>query len=183
MNADSTDTSLGQEWHDLLFGVRRSIRYHQRRLLFFDRLNKGIRFISLLSGVSVISTVLAKMGEPWILGSAAIVAILSTFDLVINTEGQIRRHMELASRFINLEKRMIVSKTPTPNLLAVIKTERLDIESGEPPILRVLDCICHNELLRAMGYPKDSEHYAKITWYQRLFAQLFDIRSHIIKTN
>ncbi len=176
------DTPLNQSWHVLLFGVRRSIRYHQRRLLFFDHLNKAIRFITLLSGMSVISTVLAKMGEPWILGSAAAVAFFSTFDLVINTEGQVRRHTELAGRFLNLEKRMVQTLEPSDGLLVALTSERLEIESGEPPILRVLDCICHNELLRAMGYEESSSQYASIAWYQRLFAHCFDIRVHVLKS-
>jgi hypothetical protein len=54
----------------------------------------------------------------------------------------------------------------------------LAIEADEPPILRVLDAICHNELLRAMGYPKERE--AQIAWYQRLLASFVDIREHAI---
>ena len=150
--------------------------------MFFDRLNKLIRFVTLLSGVSTISTVLGKMGEHWVLASAATVAALSTFDLVINTEGHVRRHTELAGRFINLEKRMIQAGKPSEELLTAITAERLEIESGEPPILRVLDCICHNDILRAMGYEKSSDHYAHIAWYQRLFAQWFDLREHSIKS-
>jgi hypothetical protein len=45
-------------------------------------------------------------------------------------------------------------------------------------VLRVLDSICHNELLRAMGY--DRSQYVEIAWYQRLLAQFVDVREHAI---
>ncbi len=177
MNPDSHDPAVPSGWHALLFSLRRSVRYHQSRLMFFDRLNKIIRFVSLLSGVGVITTVLAKMGEPWILVSAIAVALLSTLDLVINSEGAVRRHTELAGRFIDLEKRMIQCPDPSDSALASFTAARLELEAGEPPILRVLDSICHNEVLRAMGY---TSHFARIAWYQRLFSQLFDIHHDTI---
>ena len=39
----------------------------------------------------------------------------------------------------------------TPERLAELTDRRLAIEAGEPPILRFLDALCHNELLTAVG--------------------------------
>ena len=39
----------------------------------------------------------------------------------------------------------------TPERLAELTDRRLAIEAGEPPILRFLDALCHNELLIAVG--------------------------------
>jgi hypothetical protein len=49
----------------------------------------------------------------------------------------------------------------------------------EPPVLRVLDALCHNEELRAMGYA--TSQMAKIGWLQRLLAPFIDIRSDKIQ--
>ena len=38
-----------------------------------------------------------------------------------------------------------------PPMLAELTDRRLAIEAGEPPILRLLDALCHNELLTAVG--------------------------------
>ena len=59
-----------------------------------------------------------------------------------------------------------------------LRAGRLEIERDEPPVLRVLDSICHSELLRATGY--DRSQYVEIAWYQRLLAQFVDVREHAI---
>ncbi|SFT82942.1 hypothetical protein SAMN05192563_1004233 [Paraburkholderia aspalathi] len=67
---------------------------------------------------------------------------------------------------------------PSEDVYQMTSEKRLDIESEEPPILRVLDCLCHNEQMRSEGYPR--EDLAKIEWWQRLFAQFFDLREDLI---
>ena len=51
---------------------------------------------------------------------------------------------------------------------------RLDIERQEPPVLRVLDTLCYNELVRAMGYGEQ----VRVGFWQRLFANFFDLADH-----
>ena len=40
---------LDAEWHALLFGVSRSIRYHTRRLMFFERIRQLTTIVVLIS--------------------------------------------------------------------------------------------------------------------------------------
>jgi len=47
------------------------------------------------------------------------------------------------------------------------------IESDEPPIKRVLDCKCHNELCKAMG--EDDCEFVDVGFVQGLFSQLVDL--------
>lgn len=54
--------------------------------------------------------------------------------------------------------------------------KRIDVE--EPPVLIVLEQLCYNEQIISDGFPK--ERCSKISWYQRLFAQYFDICPHRI---
>ncbi|MBW1666751.1 MAG: hypothetical protein JRJ66_01630 [Deltaproteobacteria bacterium] len=175
----SKDTD--KELYKLLFGVRRSVRYHNRRRQFFDRLHKFSVFLSALAGTATLASVLAKAGPTYTLIFAAAVAIFSVIDLVIGTAQAARLHHDLARRFFSLEKSIVSLKDPSDEDLAALTARRLDIEADEPPSLKVLDSICHNELLRALGY--DSSHYVQIKWYQRLFAQLFDIHEHKITSN
>ena len=46
------------KFEKLLFSVRLSIRYHTRRRMFFDRMNKFFSFLTVLSGTAVLASVL-----------------------------------------------------------------------------------------------------------------------------
>ncbi len=164
---------------DLLFGVRRSIRYHNRRTRFFDRTHKLSTFLSALGGTATLASVLAKAGPAWTLSCALAVAVFSVIDLVVGTAQAARLHNDLSKRFFALEKSIISLKAPEAENIAELTAQRLDIEADEPPPLKVLDSMCHNELLRAMGY--DKSEFVEIKWYQRRFSQLFDLREHIIR--
>jgi hypothetical protein len=162
------------EKHELLFGVRRSIRYHNRRREFFETLNTSITALSLIASSATVYGVLQAQNLAMIAG--ATVTVLTAINLVIGSAKRAGLHHDLSRRFLALEKKMLGS--PTPENLADWTIERLDIEADEPPVLRVLDLICHNELARAMGY--EQKYFVKIAWYQRFFAQLFDVRDHAI---
>ena len=58
-------------------------------------------------------------------------------------------------------------------------TRRLDIESREPPTLDVLNVICHNELVVALGL-QDSQ-LVDLTWLQRKLANIADVRPHQLR--
>lgn len=96
--------------HALLFGVRRSIRYHNRRRSFFDTLNKLSSFFKVVSGSATITTVLAKMGPTAITISASTVALLSGVDLILQTSQVARLHFDLAKRFNALEREITVAE-------------------------------------------------------------------------
>jgi hypothetical protein len=75
-------------------------------------------------------------------------------------------------KYVELEKRML--SRPTEELLLEIAAARLTIEADEPPVLHVLNTICHNEMARAIGLGE--KHYVKIGAFQSLVSQLFDFR-------
>jgi hypothetical protein len=170
------DNAIAVEWNDLLFGVRRSVRYHSRRRMFFDRLHTVTSALGVIFGSATILAVLTEAGPRYAVLAAAVVTIFSALDLVIGTDRSARLHQDLA------EKRMMsLTTAPTAKDLKDCGGERLDIESDEPPVLRVLDVLCHNELCRAMG--RERSHMAKVAWYQRLFAQLIDVRPDSLRLN
>jgi hypothetical protein len=110
--------------------------------------------------------------------SGAVVTLFSALNLVVGTVRMARLHEDLARKFVDLEKDIVVAGDLSENAYRTFCAKRLEIERDEPPVLRVLDSICHNELLRAMGY--DRTHYVEIAWYQRLLAQFVDVRDHAI---
>ena len=163
---------VSDEWHGMLFDIRRSIRYHNRRRAFFDRLEQTSNMAALVFGSATIGGILGQTPYKIIaLGAAALVIILSSVNLVAGSTRRARDHADFARRFIDLEKKMVLSD-PSNQCLRNITTERLAIEAEEPPVLQVLNVLCHNEQMRAMGYPP--EQMAKVGFLQRTFAQLFD---------
>ena len=173
----------GQEQHELLFGVRRSVRYHAHRRRFFEQLDKFIKAFTAIGGLGVFVTVLQKFGtgENWGLLIFGLVAgVLSIVDIVVNPDDQAHEHCNLSKDFIQLEKEIVLAgESLTSKQVAEFTARRLEIEAEEPPALRVLDTICHNELLRAMGY--DDSHQKKVTKWQRFWSPLLDVNYHEAK--
>lgn len=56
---------------------------------------------------------------------------------------------------------------------------RLLIEADEPPVLRVLDILCHNELLLAMDYPRSE--LCRVPWWKRLLAPFMNLSDEAIR--
>ncbi len=162
------------ERHELLFGVRRSVRYHSHRRRFFDSLGKFIKIFTVIGGVGTITTLLGRAPAIWTLVYAAAAGLFSTIDLVIGCAGSAKLHSDLAREFIQLERQMTkAGANLSDEQLGDFVCRRLEIEEKEPTILRVLDLVCHNELCRAMGYERCAE--VKLSWGQRFFAQFFDV--------
>ena len=173
------------EFDDLMFGVRRSIRYHDRRVAFYEGLHKAILFMTLILGSSSIVTLTANLEfllefsrdeifDLLQLLPPALISVLVSIDLVVGTTGKTRLHNGLKQQFISLESKMQRGCEEDSNKLKEWKSERLSIEANEPPVLRVLDTLCHNELLRAEGH---TNHYVRVGFIQRTFAQFRDINA------
>ncbi|SHH34270.1 hypothetical protein SAMN02745124_00195 [Desulfofustis glycolicus DSM 9705] len=180
--SEQAKSSIDQtKLHDLLFDVRRSVRYHNRRRLFYDRICKGSDALTAIFGSATIITLLGstKVVPPETpMYMAGITAILSVINLVFDTKENARLHHDLARDFITIEKNLIAPHL-TPEKFAEAEARRLDIEAEEPPVLKVLDLTCHNDLLKAMGY--EEEHYYKIGFWRSAFANFFDLFPGSIK--
>ncbi len=174
-----TQNQPDKEWHDLLFGVRRSIRYHARRRMFFDRFRQITSALGVIFGSATVFTLLSDAGALYPALAAALVTVFFTFDLVVGTGPAARLHDDLCRRFIELERQMEMAEKPRDtHSVAKFRACRLEIEADEPPVYRVLDMMCHNELMCAMGY--ESSQFARIRFYQRWLAHFFDVQDHKI---
>ena len=163
-----------REYDDLLFGVRRSIRYHSRRQAFFEGVNRWTNFLLLLLGSGTVA--LAVRDRPsWILGLGLGVALVSSLKLVFAFAVKATQHAQFVRDFTLLEKRLRADASE--ETVKAVTQERLDLEALEPPVMQVLDVLCHNDLLRAMGYTDEKEQVA-VTWWQRQTAHFFNFGTH-----
>lgn len=163
---------LSDQQYALLFDVRRSIRYHDRRRAFFERLHQLTGGLTVLLAGSVLFD-LARPGDtpPWLSALAATSAVLAAWDMVIGYASKVVAHRELRQRFGRLEMDILSGGSDAETWNNHRRT-RLSIEQDEPPIYRALDALCHNELLRAEGV-RDEAHKAKVNGWQKLTRHIF----------
>ena len=137
----------------LLFGVDKSIRYHQRRRGFYDTLHKIVMFSVIIGGSSVVAFFVSDSDSNLggYIGSA--VAIFATLDLVFNLSHRARDHEMLYRRFGQLSA-CIQTSEHNPESYTVWLKERIDIEADEPPLYYALEADCDNETRRAWGRDK-----------------------------
>lgn len=174
------DASFQQYWwgkySDLLWDVRRSRRYHDRREQFLLRTARTGTWLSLVGSSA---TVFAVIGGTWgaTLAGLATMAI-SAFNLAVGAGDAARKHNDLRRRFIALEVEMV--RADQDDLPAVVRdwaAEYLKIESDEPPIMGNLDRLCHNELVRAEGRGK----LASVGWCARWLSNVLPARDIAVR--
>ncbi len=148
--------------------------------MFFDRIRQFTTITMFVCGSAAFVTLLkdVEFYPPLII---AIATFFSVVDLVVGTDS-IRRHDDFRRRFAELTRQMEAVQGQgqiNARSLNEARSHRLRIEEDEPPVYEVLDAICHNDVLRALGY--DRKYFLRIRFYQRWFARLFDIRVDAIK--
>ena len=157
--------NLDDRTYELLFAVRRSVRYHERRRRFYEAWNVATVAFGVLGGSAAATAIMAGWGA-WSAAIAASVAVLSAFDLAVGTARRADRHGDFMRQFIALERRFSHGKNLDDDEYREAVSERLGIESSEPPVLRLLDVLCHYEVLRSVG----GNPPPRMPWWRRKLA-------------
>lgn len=167
---------MSDEQYGLFFDVRRSIRYHDRRRAFFERMHQLTGSLTVLLAGSVLFDIARPGDSPWwLLFIASVAAVLSAWDMVVGYASKAELHRSLKTRFGDLEIE-ILKGDDTADTWKEHRLQRLRIEQAEPPIYRALDLLCHNELLKADGFTnhgEDAGHFAKLGFVQRTTKHIF----------
>jgi hypothetical protein len=167
-----SEETLEKQHRDLLFGVRRSVRYHGRRQQFYETWNTLTSAFSVLFGSAAILSLLALTGsysKQVTIAAAAVVTIMSTVDLVVGTVRKAQLHADLGRRFSELECKFVGELSP--ERLAECRNERIMIEADEPPQLRVVSVLTHNDLCLATGL----DDFYHIPFWRRLLGQVVNL--------
>ncbi len=175
---DDPHTPEHEQAHwDLLWGVRRSIRYHRRRERWLDAVDRVCAFAVAVFGTSIFVSLLTGSVPALLTVVAAITATAGMLQLAFGLARRARLHSDLARDFVDLERAMVRAGEDLPeHELRELEARRLEIESREPPVLRVLDAMCHDELVTASGV--DPKERAEPRWYQRWLANIVDVGAH-----
>ena len=172
---------LDDRTYDLLFGIRRSVRYHNHRRRFYELWNATTVTIGVVGGSAAATAFLTKLPEGWgwLPGVfAGIVAISSALDLAVGTAKRADQHGDLARQFIGLEQRFAHGRDLEDTEHEELTKVRLQIEASEPTVLRLLDVMCHFELLRSLG---DKEPRPFVPWWRRALVHHFSQTDYALR--
>ena len=169
---------MAVDYNELLFSVRLSIRYHERRQRFMHSVLNFTLWWSLVMGSASTATILGSAPDLLKILPALLLTVLSAGCLAYGVRARAALHDDLRRRFIDLEAQLR-RQGESVDAAQQGELDRLRIEADEPPILRVLACICHNAESKSMGIP--SKEWAKITPVQRFLSPFFDWKANKIK--
>ena len=147
---------LIKEIERLDFAIEKSMRYHQRRRGVYEWRHKVIMFLVIVLGSAAFYR--------WA-NLAIATTVLATIDLVWGLSHKARDHEMLFARFSKLAIDIRTTTTPDKALYNSWVKERINIETGEPPIHWALEADCDNEVRRAWDRDKKM---VKIGWWSRL---------------
>ena len=164
----------------MLWGVKRSIRYHAYRRRFWNNWHVITMVAAVFSAATSIATFGGFVGiadHPWLHPVLMVAtATLLVLDAVLGFSSKSALHDMLKRRLVSLE-RMVERSDGSDEELDFIADERARIEDDEPDVLGVLNDICHNEELTAQGI---DEGRLKIGWFQQWMASYIDVKRHRI---
>ena len=173
--AAALPTEEDKDWA-LIWKLRLSARYHQKRERFLDGVDRFTQCVGVLGGAAAFSQVFVQANDSqifwwnWLPG--ACVAVISATALCYGPGAKARKHAELARDTMRLHARFVRSGSPTPAQRAEFHAELLILESEEPGSLRCLVRQCENELNEADG---NTEHIISLSFWQQRFMNLLDI--------
>lgn len=130
----------------LIFGIEKSIRYHQRRRAHYEGPHKAVMLGVILTGSAAFANALGH-GAAMGLGAA----VLGASDLAFGFSRRARDHEILHRRFTDLAIR---ARQPGADE-QVIERARLEIETDEPPIYWAVESDCFMEVAAAWGRKVD----------------------------
>ena len=172
--------NLDERTYDLLFDIRRSVRYHTHRRRFYEGWNMLTVALSVLGGSSAAALALGGPGVRWAVAAAAFVAPVGTLDLVIGTARRANQHTHLAQQFITPEQQFAHGRNLSDEEHEELVRKRLAIEAGEPPVLRLPDMLCYLEVLRSPG---DQGERHRIPSWRRVAAHFFSQLQYVRELN
>lgn len=172
MSEQESKNPFDDEAWMLYFGILTSVRYCERRAMWYQTIQKMNRFVTALLGSTAFATALANYPK-WATVSAFLTAFFSAIDLTLEVTTKVKFFEDQKRRYIDLqcEVEKIGWKELNTAKTRELAVKKLQIESDEPPTLNILNVLCHNEVCRILGFSKSCMY--KVPWWQRWLSQVW----------
>lgn len=165
---------------ELKFAALRNSIYHTKRRDRLERVSRLVNFLILLAGTAVATSFLTAFGidekiNALVLGGAT--TVLAGLGLVYDFAVRAKDHEHLAKSFYELLSDILGTAHPSEEKLAEWRRRFSKVVSEEPPPLRALSALAHNEALQILD--GDDAPILKVTWYERAFRNVRSYDGHI----
>lgn len=151
----------------LRFGIEISVRYHGKRQRYYEALDTLFGVVTIVGSSGAAASFLTTMSvnNRIAAGLSIVAALAQAVEMVTKPSHKAKLHAELRGRFIDLDAKFERAGTGiTEEEIRKLAGERREIERQEPPELRVLEAICHNEATAAFG----GERMVSVAWWQEV---------------
>ena len=169
---------VADDMHALLFAVRKSRRYHMHFELSYSRWDTFGTFLTALTGSA---TAAAALGATEWVGLLSIAtAVVAAFVFSLRTTARALLHREFSQKFtaLEIEIRQAGESTDRATFNELL-ARRLEIEMKEPPPVKSVNLLCHNEEVMAGGFDPNTK--VPVPMHKRLIACLFGLRLDFIR--
>ena len=178
-----SDSEVKDDHYRLLFEVERSIRYHSYRQQHYERWHKITMFCAILFNSFSFALFFWKVSSGWPiwvkLTPYAIASVLAVVDIIVGFSRKSGEHVDFIRQFTDLQRQLEAETgSPTKETIKEVNDALLSLYAKEPPVLKVLNALCYNEVSRLLGHGKNYIHIFPI---QRLCANFRDIWGHRLK--
>ena len=173
------------DYHNEMFHVRRSVKYHEYRQRFFENVLNVSLFLAFTSGPALVLLAITvgngSSDDPHLIRyiPAILTSVFTGAALVAKAGTKANLHSELKVEFLRLRQDMEIGRAEAQGsgqAVAEWTARRLGIETREPPINRVVGGLCHNEVLQSMGEKDDTQYVRVLVWHRLVgpFTRYFD---------
>jgi hypothetical protein len=150
-------------YYEASFAVHKCRRYHAKLRDFYQA---AYNYTTAANAFGASGAFVAILGSLDVLAGflAGAVALASLFESIFKYENKARAHHELCGRFTKLAAEIELMPA-TPENLAKVRAQRLEIECAEPSEKRLVEMMAFNDEARSRGVPEDRLH--NLRWWQR----------------
>jgi len=162
---------------DFEYRLEATIRYHHRRIRFFQRVSTWISVGSLF-GSSAAAAML--IGRPESIDGhinlaalliTSMLALVAAIGIIVRPSDKAREHQEWASKFIGLDKKRCELAQTEENYRKLL-VELTELERDEPPHQRIVRVLSENDYAQARGLQG-----VRVSWLKEQFANIIDFRA------
>ncbi len=153
------------EISDLRHMALRNALYHVARRRWLDGWSRFFNLLTILAGTGIAADLTKGNGQAaLVLGG--LVTISGALQLVYDFTGRARLHEILQRRYFTLMADIECAASPTGDQCRIWRSEFSRASADEPPTMRALDSIAHNQATFALI--GGTEPYLKVNWWQSL---------------